>query len=509
MASPTKGVQVRDLYAVQLPFDEPATKLDSAILLAAEWCSRSLNNTVDAASLLTAGSFGNDDGRTAEISVDPGHLWSATVTSPADTDPTLSWRIQVTLSAVDARVMGTFRIGLGATPGALTRVSPLSYEFAAPALVRTLLRELASTDAGWTVSTLADSIEASDTEGLVEFLLDPKRRLPVVLVTNDPATGKPVFPGSDDQMARAEHELARELAGLAHVRTLSSGYASRRLTELLGRPLSLWHGAVRIYWPGLTLTDDPYAHRLWSPDRLLGLRRPLVSELRHWLATLSVARTPEHPGLLAARRDQSKDIHEWTEFLESANEQLAGEMRSIQTELEARDAEILRLQVKLDALSFGAAVSEEEEEALAEPTTVLEALNRIEEEFGDGIVFLDSARKSASDFSSYNDPGKAYRALRAVAEASDAKAKGGLGKSLPDFFRERGFEYQGSNDIAKDRRYKTSYTITYDGKRRVMEPHLKVDEATSPDQCMRIYWWDDPAANVFVVGQVGRHLPPL
>jgi hypothetical protein len=63
--------------------------------------------------------------------------------------------------------------------------------------------------------------------------------------------------------------------------------------------------------------------------------------------------------------------------------------------------------------------------------------------------------------------------------------------------------------VAKDRRYKQSYTITYDGKRRVMEPHLIVDEATSPDQCMRIYWWDDQTANVFVVGQVGRHLPPL
>lgn len=500
---------MRDLYAVQLPFDEPATKLDSAILLAAEWCSRSLSSTVDAAALLIPGTFSNDEGRGAEIAANPGQLWSAVVTAPADADPTLSWRTQVTLSVVDDRLMGTFRIGLGATPGALTRVSPLSYEFSSPTIVRTLLRELVSVDAGWTVSTRADAIGAADVDDLVEFLLNPKRRLPVLLVTNDPATGQPVFPGSDDQMARPEHELARELAGLAHVRTLSSGYASRQLTERLGRQLSVWHGAVRIYWPGLTMSDDPYAHRLWSQDRLRGLRRPLVSELRHWLATLSVARTPEHPGLLAARRDQSKDIHEWAEFLEGANEQLTGEMRGIQADLDARDAEILRLQAKLDALSFGTAASSEQPEQLAEPTTVLEALNRIEEEFGDGIVFLDSARKSASDFSSYNDPGKAYRALRAVAEASDAKTKGGLGKSLPDFFRERGFEYQGSNDIVKDRRYKTSYTITYEGQRRVMEPHLKVDEATSPDQCMRIYWWDDPAANVFVVGQVGRHLPPL
>ncbi|MGG8848335.1 hypothetical protein ACQ881_37680 [Streptomyces lividans] len=41
----------------------------------------------------------------------------------------------------------------------------------------------------------------------------------------------------------------------------------------------------------------------------------------------------------------------------------------------------------------------------------------------------------------------------------------------------------------------------------LMEAHLKVDEATTADQCLRIYWYVDKTDKVLVVGHVGRHLP--
>lgn len=36
-------------------------------------------------------------------------------------------------------------------------------------------------------------------------------------------------------------------------------------------------------------------------------------------------------------------------------------------------------------------------------------------------------------------------------------------------------------------------------------PHLKVDEATSPDQCLRIHWTVDPEAKRWTVTHIGRH----
>jgi hypothetical protein len=500
---------MRDLYAVQLPFDDSSAQLLGATTLAAEWCSRSLNGTLDAATLMNPGIYEGDGERSAEIVVVPDNLWSATTTAPNDSDPTLRWRTQVSLSAVDDHLVGTIRIGLGATPGSSVRVSPLDYEFGAPALVRTLLREFESFDAGWRLVATPDALGTSHIDSLVEFLVHPGRRLPVVVISGDPSSGRAVFRGSDGLSGRPEQELARQLAGLAHVRMLTSNFASRQLTDRLGRQLSLWHGAVRVYWPGFTLEDDPFRHRLWLSDRFREMRNPLVVELLRWLSTLSVARTPEHPGLLAARLSQTEDVSEWVAAYEAENEKLTEDIRGIESELREKDAEIFRLQTKLDALSFGQPATSGFESAVASPRTVLEALELVERDFGDGIVFLDSAKKSAREFAAYNDPEKALRALRAVAEASEARSGGSLGQSLSEFFRSRGFEYEGSNSVAKDRRYRSSYTITYDGSRQVMEPHLKVDEHTSPDQCLRIHWWDDPDSHVLVVGHVGRHLPPL
>jgi len=500
---------MRDLYAVQLPFDDSSALLPGATTLAAEWCSRSLNGTLDAATLMNSGSYQGDSQHTAEVVTAPDGLWSATIFAPNDGDPTLRWRTQASLSAVGEQMVGTIRIGLGAAPGSPARVAPLEYEFRSPAIVRTLLRELRSSDAGWRLLATPEALGASNVDTLVDFLLEPGRRLPVVVITGDPSTGRAVFSASDPALGRPEQELARELAGLAHVRMLSSNFASRQFTDRLGRQLSLWHGAVRIYWPGFTLDDDPYRHRLWLADRLHDLRRPLVTELRQWFSTLSVARTPEHPGLLAARRNQTQDVNELLELYEADNARLAEDIRGLGSELRGKDAELLRLQAKLDAISLSRRdVEPAIDVAEVPPQNVIQALEQVERIFGDGIVFLDSAKKSAREFVTYNDPDKALRALRAVAEASEARSHGSLGQSLTEFFRQRGFDYSQSNDVVKVRRYKAHYTITYDGNREVMEPHLKVDDFTSPDQCLRIYWWVDTASQVFVVGHVGRHLPP-
>ncbi|MCL4233943.1 MAG: hypothetical protein KJ042_05450 [Deltaproteobacteria bacterium] len=44
--------------------------------------------------------------------------------------------------------------------------------------------------------------------------------------------------------------------------------ASWGLTDALGRRLSCYDGAIRIYWPKFTLKDDPHRHPLWTADRL-------------------------------------------------------------------------------------------------------------------------------------------------------------------------------------------------------------------------------------------------
>jgi hypothetical protein len=93
-------------------------------------------------------------------------------------------------------------------------------------------------------------------------LLDPGRRLPVVLFSAIKEEDG-VYPHDAGDPALT----ARELTGLAHVYVMPRVEDSHRLTKRL-HMLSVYDGAVRIYWPRLRLTDPPPRHPLHLRQRL-------------------------------------------------------------------------------------------------------------------------------------------------------------------------------------------------------------------------------------------------
>jgi hypothetical protein len=93
-------------------------------------------------------------------------------------------------------------------------------------------------------------------------LLDPGRRLPVVLFSSVKEEDGRYPPDAGDPTL-----TARELCGLAHVYVMPRVEDSHRLTKRL-HMLSVYDGAVRIYWPRLRLTDPPPRHPLHLRQRL-------------------------------------------------------------------------------------------------------------------------------------------------------------------------------------------------------------------------------------------------
>lgn len=112
-------------------------------------------------------------------------------------------------------------------------------------------------------STTEAVIGSEQIDALVQgCLLDPGRRLPVVLFSAVKEEDGRYPPDAGDP------ELtARELCGLAHVYVMPRVEDSHRLTKRL-HMLSVYDGAVRIYWPRLRLTDPPPRHPLHLRQRL-------------------------------------------------------------------------------------------------------------------------------------------------------------------------------------------------------------------------------------------------
>ncbi|MGA7988169.1 MAG: hypothetical protein WCB51_07205 [Candidatus Dormiibacterota bacterium] len=114
------------------------------------------------------------------------------------------------------------------------------------------------------IRCIAEAVVGSDQiESFVHgVLLDPGRRLPVVLFSAIKEEDG-VYPAD----AGDPTLTARELCGLAHVSVMPRVEDSHRLTKRL-RLLSVYDGAVRIYWPRFRLTDPPPRHPLHLRQRL-------------------------------------------------------------------------------------------------------------------------------------------------------------------------------------------------------------------------------------------------
>jgi hypothetical protein len=122
------------------------------------------------------------------------------------------------------------------------------------------------------------------------------------------------------------------------------------------------------------------------------------------------------------------------------------------------------------------------------PLTVEAAIDDIARQlstrfYRDRVRITPQALDASRDFSSYNSPGELLRAAHTVIEAGALYHDNKLGTTPMDYFAQRGFGYGAQPG-----------------------PHLKVDDNTSPDQCLRIYWEDDPEARQWTITHIGRHM---
>lgn len=293
---------MRELYATELR--ARTTPNETAQRLVGEWIDRHLEDgtSTDTRDVVSDGSIIY---RLEQTNADNGMLWwSEIATGPA---------------AEPARV--TTRISVLASGNGI--VAPVEYEFGTPAIVRTLMRELDVFDGDTHCSPdPGPEVGPSDVGKLLALLRASDRRLPIIVVSRRSHSGDVLLDTWD---------LTRELAGVAHVRVLSSAQTSWALTEILGQPLSVFDGALRVYFPGFTTDDDPYRHRLTFPDRI---SERTVGHLRSWMGTLSAAAIGEHPAYVVRRRDRRQRIREaveqedvaqlreWIEVLEAENNEV-------------------------------------------------------------------------------------------------------------------------------------------------------------------------------------------
>jgi hypothetical protein len=248
-----------------------------------------------APNLFAEGEF-RENGRTVtalRCDSDNRSLCRVTLQRPDEWDPSILW-----LTTVDAvRTGDVVDVGVSVEQDlSHLRVPPSPL---APPLVA-LLQDFVN--AGATAGTqrlhaTAEAIVGSEQiDSFVDScLLDPGRWLPVVLFSAVKEEDG-VYPPNAGNPALT----ARELCGLAHVYVMPRVEDSHRLTKRLAL-LSVYDGAVRVYWPRFRLNDPPPRHPLHLRQRLNTASGPAIIR-RVVEAGARSYRPPEGTGTLLATR---------------------------------------------------------------------------------------------------------------------------------------------------------------------------------------------------------------
>jgi hypothetical protein len=382
----------------------------------------------------------------------------------------------------------------------------------------------------------------SQLDDLYRFVLNPNRRLPIVVLTQP---DKAKFSVHVDDFLLDPCEIARRCCGIAHVVQLPRNLAFK-WTELVGKPWSVFLGAVRTYMPGLDFDEDlPMDHPTTFAEKILFWRGPgdnsfgeaaFTEFLVNRLFYRSIVGRPEWGKLLFLEdlRGKSAEISRkqssdqialkslYEEEIESLNKKIAELLReseeyssqAIQFERE-RDAYLednhhLRAQVEslrqaLEARSGGADKAE-----IPIPDSFNDMLDWVEEHLSERLVLHPRATRGLKR-AAYEDVGLVYKSLLLLANEYRDQCLGRDG-SKDKFKREcgrLGLKFTQSISEKRAGELGDEYYVHYpsgSSKRQFLEWHLSKGNNRDERRCLRVYLFWHAETEQVVVGWLPSHL---
>lgn len=373
-----------------------------------------------------------------------------------------------------------------------------------------------------------------------DFLLDPTRNMPAVLLTQTAREGAPAFLIDPEG-------LASHVQGFGYIATLPP-HLEMHWSDLTGETWAAGRGAVRTYMPGLDYDEDTAAmHPLARPEKIrrwrhedyrgdhtgpAAFQRFLVARLREHAANKRVnwrdcIFVPEARTLRAAYiRRQGEDGEAWRELYENEIEALreqAGEARdeaetaialaeNAEHERDYFREENARLRAYNESLRAILATQNLPEPAAERPlpSDYRELASWIGDRFV-GRLELHPRAARALKKAEYNDIGRVCTALELLAGPYRDMRLGhnGANKRWEDGLMRQGLECSGSLRKHRAGEEGETYFVDYpphSGSRQFLESHLKRGNAREAIHCLRVYFFWHEESQQVIVGWLPSHL---
>lgn len=500
-----------------------AEPFERAVRMASAWMrarNRAVPDDAETGAPFDVGGGGAPVARAVALDIDQGRIWSAAIDDPDASHVGRTWITEITIVEQQGAVHFGTRL-LNFTRGEDQPFSP-----SIPRLARDLIAELPCLADGEMLRDETKVIATpDDLDAMCELLERPGRRLPVILLAE--GVSRPPFSSLET--------LTRRLAGAAHVLGISDE-CTWLLRRRVGRDLSVFDGAVRMYRPGLRLDEaDPYDHPLWlpRPDLPPGDGGPVVTRV---LATGIAKGTTDYPRFDAVRqaaaqrtidnqpagtsdtemarryelqnetlRSQLQDLRdEQNQWLADAERERASaehQIAELRAEVRSHRAQNEMLRV---AVASGGGPSEREPLADFAEFGTWAAKN-----LSPRIWFSPKAIKAAERTGQYRDPvavGEALFALDDIYVPMRWHPDDELHRRWQERLTELGLSLTPCFTRDGDLQRFPEYSVQYRGERRWCDLHLKHGNGADPKSAFRVYFHWDEREGVLLVGHLPSHL---
>ena len=525
---------MRTVYATQFRVEiNPQDSWEKLLAIVASWIGRYYKNKkiIIASPLLNGTTTPIAEHCISVESVDlpeAKQFWQLDWAHPDDYDASLLWDTQVTLALSDDKI--EFGIVVKVSSKSFT-VMPARFALGRPWLVKKISTDFQCNISSQTIKPDPIRIGATDIDNFVESLMTNRARaLPIALVSVDPYSEKAIIEPS---------KLADTLVGLAEVYVLADKWAAFRLTDVVGKSLSCFNGAIRIYWPDFTLDSKPSQHPLWLANTVEWHEengRPFHDYLLRMLAAIASFRhsdgslTRRVRNEVDAQRQRHidnlrseikagnynlKEAESYLEEIANENDTLTRERDKARERLSELEGQLKTAQANLAAV-YQYESETQEQEIVEQPhsedptfSSVSDAVDRAKKRFSDSLLFLESSFDSAKN-SPFKRPERVYQALEAIndvcLEWREAQKKGeSMGRTWVDAFSQKGFDYKDGISMTSKGKYEDDYYFIYEGQRLLFESHI-TEGAKQPDKCFSIHLHRDADMGKVVIGHIGRHL---
>lgn len=499
-------------FAIGTATDKPA--LDDVLRVIDSWASRRTQSCLNFSQMgeETRITFEDTSLDVVKISKDETSLVSLALKHDDRDDKNFKWGTSICLKdQKDAPQKVSITVSNGWSGVALR--PDINYKFSRPAVVPMLIDAFDCHNFKQ-LKNQPEILTRDNVSDLVGALYSKHRSLPIVLVTCDMKTERPIVNAV---------EIAKSLVGLAHVYVCQDKLVPFKIENSIGKSMSCYGGAVRIYWPINEKGTDPRLHPIITPQRLKerdGFRaKNLHTELLAALAEKSTSRVAEvSPEEVQEMRLKikadfftvQKDYKELSNLYEEDNVRLNDENLALkqseaelQFKIQTLEAKIVGLQSTLNNRRI-----KDEDEALTDTSfrTVKDAVKRIQEIYSeDQLVILGRAQKGAKDCL-YQHPEEVFKALEWLATTYRNTRKGELkGDLVQSCITQTGLHYLSHQSEVTMTTFDNEYFVNYDGRNVALEEHLKKGASKDPRHALRIAFFYDCKKEKVVVGFIGRH----